>query len=111
MGGTRWEKLDLALVDRAVFIPPEVTQSMGSMVGLMITSKRIYAKEPLPGLLLPLPCCHSETLPTHTSTGCPPTLAGRSGSVSYRITAPFPSDFVCALKGGVSVSPTPVEVL
>ena len=44
MGGTRWEKLDLALAGRAVLVPPEVTQSMGSMVGLMvISSKRAYA--------------------------------------------------------------------
>ena len=41
-------------------------------------------------MLLPMPCCYSETLPTHTSTGYPPTLAARSGSVSYRITAPSP---------------------
>ena len=104
MGGTRWEKLDLALAGRAVLVPPEVTQSMGSMVGLMVTSKRICAKEPLPGLLLPMPCCYSETLPTHTSTGYPPTLAARSGSVSYRITAPFPLDlcprFCLCPKGG-----------
>ena len=52
MGGTRWEKLGLALVGRPVLVPPEVTQSMGSLVGLMVTSRRIYTKEPLPGLLL-----------------------------------------------------------
>ena len=46
----------------------------------------------------------SETRPTYTSTGYPPTLARRSGSVSYRITAPFPSDlctrFCLCPKGG-----------
>ena len=54
MGGTRWKKLDLALVGRAVLVPPEVTQSMGSMVGLMVTSKRDYTKGYLLGLLLPV---------------------------------------------------------
>ena len=102
MGGTRWKKLDLALVGRAVLVPPEVTQSMGSMVGLMVTSKRICTKKPLPGLLMPIPCCHSETLPA----GYPPTLAGRSGSVSCRITAPFPLDLctrfcLCPIAGSL----------
>ena len=41
-------------------------------------------------------CCfqcphpHSKPLLNHTSTGDPPTLASRSGSVSWRVTAPFP---------------------
>ena len=32
---------------------------------------------------------HSEPLPTYTTTGAPPTLAGGSGSVAYGITIPF----------------------
>ena len=48
------------------------------------------------GLFYPrIPQCRaevedSEPLTTHTSTGDPPTLAGRSGSVFYRVTALFP---------------------
>ena len=59
MGGTRWEKLDLALAGRAVLVPPEVTQSMGSMVGLMVKSKRVYARGTFQ---CPHPC--GEPLPT-----------------------------------------------
>ena len=55
---------------------------MGSMVGLMATSKRVYAKGDLPRLLLPVLCPCSEPLPAHASTGDPPTLAARFGSVS-----------------------------
>ena len=44
------------------------------------------------------------------SAGDPPTLAGRSGSVSYGVTAPFPGSCVLS-KSGVSVSPSPVEAL
>ena len=36
------------------------------------------------------PCPQGEPLLTHTSTGDPPTLAGRSGSVSCGVTASFP---------------------
>ena len=36
------------------------------------------------------PCPHSEPKPLSTSAGDPPTLAGRSGSVSYGVTAPSP---------------------
>ena len=36
------------------------------------------------------PCPHGETLPPTASAGDPPTLAGRSGSVSYGVTAPSP---------------------
>ena len=75
---------------------------MGSMVGLMVTSKRVCAK----GIFLdcccqcPPPC--GEALPTHTSTGDPVTLAGRVGSVSCGATAPFLwvlvlQGFICAL--------------
>ena len=36
------------------------------------------------------PCPHSKPQPSPTSAGDPPTLAGRSGTVSYRVTAPSP---------------------
>ena len=57
-------------------------ESTGSMVGLVVTSKRVYAKGDLP---VPLSC--GESLPTHSSTGGPPTLAGSFGSVSCGATA------------------------
>ena len=47
------------------------------MVGLMVNSKRVYAKG---AFQCPCPC--GEPLPTHTSTGGPPTLAGGFDSVS-----------------------------
>ena len=50
-----------------------------------------------------LPCPHGEAQPPPASAGDPPTLAGRSGSVSYGVTAPSPGSqcthyFVCALQ-------------
>ena len=50
------------------------------------------------------------------SAGDPPTLAGRSGSVSYGATPPFPGSWshttLCVpSKSGVSVSPGPIDVL
>ena len=47
------------------------------MVGLMANSKRVFSKG---DLQCPCPC--GEPLPTHTSTGGPPTLAGGFASVS-----------------------------
>ena len=35
------------------------------------------------------PCPCGEPLPTHSTTGNPPTLAGSSGSVACGVTAPF----------------------
>ena len=61
------------------------------MVGLMATSKRVYTKRGLP---VPCPC--GEPLPTRASTGGPPTLAGGSGSVTCRVTAPFLWVLACA---------------
>ena len=53
---------------------------------------------------------------TTTSARDPPALAGRSGSVSCGVTAPFPWILVCTRprvpsRSGVSVSPSPVEAL
>ena len=65
------------------------------------------------------PCPHGEPQPTPASAGDPPTLAGRSGSVSYEpcgVTAPSPGSwyahyFVCALQEWSLCSPIPVNVL
>ena len=64
--------------------------SMGSMVGLMVTSNRTYTKGNFQDC-----CCHcpspcGEPLLSHASTGDPLTLANRCGSVSCGVTAPFP---------------------
>ena len=61
------------------------------------------------------PCPHSETQPPPAFAGDPPTLAGRSGSVSCGVTAPFPgswcAQYFVSSKSGVSVFPSPVKVL
>ena len=62
------------------------------------------------------PCPRGKPQPPPTSAGDPPTLAGRSGSVSYGVTAPSPGSgcahyFVCALQEWSLCSPSPVEVL
>ena len=76
---------------------PEATQHwslpgslVGLMPGLMPDSGRAQAKEYFSILLLPCPCHHGEPKPPPTSAGVPPTLAGKSGSVSYGVTAPSP---------------------
>ena len=66
-------------------------------------------------------CCHcpcplNEPQPPHASAGDPPTLAGRSGLVSYGVTlfppGPDVHTTLCVpSKSGVSVSLCPVEVL
>ena len=69
------------LVPSLLVVWPEATQHWSlpsSLVGLMADSGRAHAKEYFPELLLP------------TSAGEPPTLAGRSGSVSYEVTPPSP---------------------
>ena len=53
-------------------------------------------------------CPHSEPQPPPTSAGDPPTLAGRSGSVSCRVTAPSPWVLMCTL---LCVCPLRVESL
>ena len=54
------------------------------------------------------PCPHGETKPPPTSTGDLPTLADRSGSVSYAVTAPSPWVFTCTL---LCVCPPRMEFL
>ena len=69
---------------------------MGSMVRLMVTSKRVYTIGDLPRHLLPAP----PTLrwaPAHPRLHSKlSTLAGGFGSVSFGVTAPFPWILVCA---------------
>ena len=88
-----------------------VLEYKGSMVGLLVSSRRTYANTRLPGP----PCPHSRPLPAHISTEDPQTLTGRSGSVSSEVRAPFPwvvvHTKVCVCPPRVSVSPSPVEVL
>ena len=50
----------------------------------------------LPSLMLPVPRPCGEPLPTHASTGDPPTLAGSFGSALCWVTAPFLWVLVCA---------------
>ena len=57
-------------------------RSMGSMVGLIVNSKRVYTVGDLPILLLLVPHPPGELLTTHTPTGGSPTLLGSFGSVS-----------------------------
>ena len=89
-------------------------KSTGSMVGLITTSKKAFAKEYLLRLLLPgVPTAQLLAL---ASTEDPPTLADRSGSVSCGITAPFPwvlvyARFCLCPPREESVSPSAVDVL
>ena len=104
LDGKDWKKLGLALVGRAllskaliqlsaggwgctpsmVVVWPEDTHPWGPIVGLMVNSKRAYAKENLP-----VPPSRGEPLLAHTSTEGPPTLAGDFDSVSCGVTAPL----------------------
>ena len=98
--GNSFEKLGLALVSRAllskaliqlsadgwgcapslvIFWPKATQPSKGSMVRLVVASKKVYTRGDLPRQLLPVPCtsphpCPSgEPLLIYTSTGDPPT--------------------------------------
>ena len=85
---------------------PEATNTgayPGSLVGLMADSGRALAKEYFLELLLPVSLSLGEPKPPPASAVDPPTLAGRSGSVSPGVTAPSPGSryahyFVCALQ-------------
>ena len=61
------------------------------------------------------PCPRSRPLPVQISAGELQTPTGRSGSVSWGVTAPFPWVLVhtrfCLCLSKVSTSPSPVEVL
>ena len=76
-------------------------RSKGFMVGLLATSKRVYAKGGLSRVLQPVPPSLGKPLPTHTSRGDSWTPAGGFGSVSCGVTAPFlrcTQGSVCALQ-------------
>ena len=88
----------------------------GSLVRLMADSGRAHAKDHFPDLLLPVSLSLGEPQLPPASAGDPPTLAGRSGSVSHGVTAPSPCpDAHTALcvpsQSGVYVYPSPAEVL
>ena len=67
----------------------------------MVSSKRAPAKGYLPGLLMPVPLSLWQAAADSCLHRRPPTLAGRSGSVSSRITARFPWVLVCTRPGYV----------
>ena len=74
-----------------------------SLFGLMADSGKAPAKEYFPELLLPVSLSSWWKQAPLASAGGPPTLADRSGSVSYGVTAPSPGPrcahyFVCALQ-------------
>ena len=79
--------------------------SMGSRVGLRVTSKRIYVRGPFQDCCCLCPNLHGKPLPTQTSTRSPSTWAGRSGSISCGVTvylSPgswYAQYFVCAIQG------------
>ena len=62
----------------------------GPLVWLMVDSGRAHAKEYFPELLLPVSLSPWWATATPASTGDPPTLAGRSGLVSYGVTTSSP---------------------
>ena len=74
----------------------------------MEDSGRAHVKEYFPELLLPVSLSPRWATATPASAGDPPTLAGRSGSVSYGVTAPSPWVLVCTL---LYVCPPRVESL
>ena len=79
-----------------------------SLVWLMAVSGSAHAKEYFLELLLPVSLSRSEPQPPSATAGDPPTLASRSGSVSYEVTAPFPLVLIHTLFCAVSVSLSPV---
>ena len=96
-----WAELSKSLIhlstDGYGWVPsllePEMTQHWslpGLLVELMVDSGRSHAKDCFPDFCCHCLCPHSETQPPPASVGEPPTLAGRSGSVSYGVPAPSP---------------------
>ena len=84
--------------------PSNTGAYLGSLVGLMADSGRALSKEYFCCLC---PCPHSEPQPPSASAGDPPTLAGRSRSVSPGVTALSPGSR-CVL---LCVCPPRVESL
>ena len=82
----------------------------------MADSGRLTPRSTSPNMCYQSPCPHREPQPPPATAGDPPTLADRSGSVSYGVTAPSlgPDSHITVCvpsKSGVSVCPSPVEVL
>ena len=74
-----------------------------SLLGLMEVSGRAHTRSTSQNFCCQCPCPHGEPQPPPTSAGDLPTLAGRSGSLSYGVTAPSPGSrcahyFVFALQ-------------
>ena len=74
----------------------------------MVDSRRDPTKEYFPELLLPVSLSPQWATATLASSGDPPTLSGRSGSVTYGVTAPSPCILMCTL---LCVCSTRVESL
>ena len=112
----RWAELGKSLIclsgDGWGWVPsllvvwPESTQHwrlLGSSVGLMADLGGLTPRSTSQNFCCQCPCPHGESQPHSASAGDPPTLAGRSDSVSYGVTAPSPGSrcahyFVCALQ-------------
>ena len=71
------------------------SSSTGSFIGLMVNSKRVYAKGDLSSCCCQCPHPCGELFLTHASTGGTPTLAASFGSVSCGVTAPLLWVLVC----------------
>ena len=89
--------------------PPCWRLSTGAYSGVMADSGRAHANGYFPELLLPVSLSsRSLSLLPPASAGDPPTLTGRSVSVSYGVTAPFPWVLVHTL---LCVCPASMESL
>ena len=109
----RWGKLGPALVGRAMFsksliqisadgwgcaLSCEVTQSWNALASKCtwnVPPKRTYANTHFQDCCCQCPCPYRRPLLTHSSTGDPQTLTGKSGSVSCGVTVPFSWVLVC----------------
>ena len=59
------------------------------LVAILELSQEKMHMPQLPGLLYSVPLTPQQVLPTYASTRDSGILTGKSGSVSYRVTAPF----------------------
>ena len=108
MGETDWGKLCLVLLDRAMlskFLIQFSVDGQGCVPSLLFDLRPNYGggNEDNGNLLQKFPCTHcrpqcpppcSRPPPTHASAGDSWTLIGKSGSVSYGVTAPKLSDIL-----------------
>ena len=72
--------------------------SSGSIVGLIVISKRAYTMGQLSGLLLPVSLSLHQPLPTQRSTGNLPTWAGSSGPFFLSSVSWGSHEFLCVLQ-------------